>query len=265
MLKTVGSIVKNPKYVNAGIGDVKSIATTAFQKGGLPIENGKCMMHAQANFYASNWDKGTRSSKAGDVYAFYEPTMQRQVRQGRRGWRRVRGRVLRPARGPGGAALPGQRRLGDLRRAERKVGTPAGLRRTTKVDKSVFKDPIDKLSVQLLTDPKSTARFDASDAMPSSVGAGTFWTQMTQWILGNVRQGEPWTPSRGPGRSSRSGSHAARADTTEDRAVQVWTARSLSATLSSRHTDRGVIVSCTGCTNWLTRRRLRASSVSPSS
>ena len=45
MLKTVGSILKNPKYANAGIGDVKSIATTAFQKGGLPIETGKCMLH----------------------------------------------------------------------------------------------------------------------------------------------------------------------------------------------------------------------------
>jgi alpha-glucoside transport system substrate-binding protein len=52
------------------------------------------------------------------------------------------------------------------------------------VDPSVFKDPIDHLSVQILTDPKSTFRFDGSDAMPASVGAGTFWTQMTQWILG---------------------------------------------------------------------------------
>ena len=63
MLKTVGSILKNPKYVNAGIGDVKSIATTAFQKGGLPIENGQVHAAPQANFYAANWDKGTRSAR----------------------------------------------------------------------------------------------------------------------------------------------------------------------------------------------------------
>jgi hypothetical protein len=54
------------------------------------------------------------------------------------------------------------------------------------VDKSVFVDPIDKLSVDILTDKTSTARFDASDQMPSVVGTGSFWTQMTQWILGNV-------------------------------------------------------------------------------
>ena len=41
------------------------------------------------------------------------------------------------------------------------------------VDKSVFVDPIDKLSVSLLTDPQSTARFDASDLMPSQVGSGS--------------------------------------------------------------------------------------------
>src|SRR5664279_3845784 len=58
VLNEVGKILKNPKYVNAGIGGVKSIATTAFQKGGLPIETGKCQLHQQASFYASNWDKG---------------------------------------------------------------------------------------------------------------------------------------------------------------------------------------------------------------
>ena len=56
------------------------------------------------------------------------------------------------------------------------------------VDPSVFVDPIDSLSVQILTDPESTARFDASDVMPSSVGAGSFWKQMTQWILGQDDQ-----------------------------------------------------------------------------
>ena len=54
-LATVGSIWKNPKYVNAGIGDVASIATTDFSKAGAPIQAGKCYMMQQANFYATNW------------------------------------------------------------------------------------------------------------------------------------------------------------------------------------------------------------------
>jgi len=56
------------------------------------------------------------------------------------------------------------------------------------VDPSVFVDPIDKLSVDILTDPNSTARFDASDVMPSQVGTDSFWKQMTQWILGQDDQ-----------------------------------------------------------------------------
>ena len=74
VLAKVGSILKNDKYVNAGIGDVKSIATTAFQKAGLPIEKGKCSLHAQASFYQANWNKGVTVEPGGDVFGFYEPT-----------------------------------------------------------------------------------------------------------------------------------------------------------------------------------------------
>jgi alpha-glucoside transport system substrate-binding protein len=186
VLKTVGSILKNPKYVNAGIGDVKSIATTAFQKGGLPIETGKCMLHAQANFYAANWDKGTKVAQDGDVFAFYEPTMSDKF-----------GKVAEVGGEFTGAfsdrpeveAVQLYLASGEWATAKAKLNAAAhtsGWATANKsVDKSVFVDPIDKLSVDVLTDPQATARFDASDLMPSSVGAGSFWKQMTQWILGN--------------------------------------------------------------------------------
>jgi len=187
VLQTVGSIVKNSKYVNAGIGDVSSIATTAFQKGGLPVESGKCVFHAQANFYAANWDKGTTVSPTGDVYAFYEPTMSDKF-----------GKVVEVggefvgafSDNPEVQAVQLYLASGDwaTRKAtlNAQAGTSGWATANKAVDTSVFKDPIDKLSVQILTDPASTARFDGSDSMPSSVGAGTFWTQMTQWILGKV-------------------------------------------------------------------------------
>ena len=44
--------------------------------------------------------------------------------------------------------------------------------------------PLDKLSVAILTDPAAVFRFDGSDLMPSSVGAGSFWTEMTNWVTG---------------------------------------------------------------------------------
>ncbi|MGN6606675.1 MAG: ABC transporter substrate-binding protein [Jatrophihabitans sp.] len=187
VLKKVGSIVKNPAYVNAGIGDVKSIATTAFQKGGLPIETGKCVFHAQANFYAANWDKGIKVAQDGDVFAFYEPTFNDKF-----------GKVVEVGGEFVGAfsdSAPTQAvqlylASGDwaTRKAtlNSQAGTSGWATANKAVDKSVFKDPIDKLSVDILTDPSSNARFDGSDAMPAEVGTGSFWTQMTQWILGNV-------------------------------------------------------------------------------
>jgi alpha-glucoside transport system substrate-binding protein len=93
VIAKVGTILKNPKYVNAGIGDVKSIATTAFAKAGLPIEKGKCWMHQQASFYGANWDKGYTVAPDGDLFAFYEPTISDKF---------------------GNSALPGQCRMGVL-------------------------------------------------------------------------------------------------------------------------------------------------------
>src|SRR5690349_17656248 len=72
-LDLVGSFVKNDKYVNGGLGDVKSIATTAFQDAGQPILQGGCSLHRQASFYAANWPQGTKVAEDGDVFAFYLP------------------------------------------------------------------------------------------------------------------------------------------------------------------------------------------------
>jgi alpha-glucoside transport system substrate-binding protein len=180
VLNEVGKIVKNPKYVNAGIGDVKSIATTAFQKAGLPIEKGQCMMHQQASFYASNWDPGYKVAKNGDLYAFYEPTISTQFGKPIEGGGEF---VAAFSDRPEVEATQLYLASGDWATARAKVHS-GWVSANQKVDKSAFTDPIDQLSVQLLTDPSSTFRFDGSDAMPASVGAGTFWTQMTQWILG---------------------------------------------------------------------------------
>jgi alpha-glucoside transport system substrate-binding protein len=53
-----------------------------------------------------------------------------------------------------------------------------------KLDLTNVANPIDKKSVEILQDPKTVFRFDGSDLMPSSVGAGTFWKGMTDWITG---------------------------------------------------------------------------------
>ena len=86
-LDTVGNILKNDDYVNGGFGDFRTIASTEFTDGGLPILDGQCAMHRQASFYAANWPEGTDVSENGDAFAFYLPPDRRGVRQpGPRRW-----------------------------------------------------------------------------------------------------------------------------------------------------------------------------------
>ncbi len=81
----VGDIIKNPDYVNGGLGDVSSIISTEFGDAGLPILDGECSLHHQASFYEGFWKKadGTdaKVSPDGDVYAFLLPPTTRATRR----------------------------------------------------------------------------------------------------------------------------------------------------------------------------------------
>ncbi len=176
----VGGIVKNPKYVNGGLGDVKSIATTTFQDAGLTVLDGSCWMHRQASFYAANWPKGTKVAEDGDVWAFYFPAVD-------------------PAKGKpvlgGGEFIAAfadrpevqafQTYLSSAEWANNKAKvTPDGgwVNANKKLDPANLASPLDQQSAEILQDPKAVFRFDGSDQMPGAVGAGTFWKGMTDWI-----------------------------------------------------------------------------------
>jgi alpha-glucoside transport system substrate-binding protein len=175
----VGSILKNDKYVNGGYGGVKSIATTAFQEGGFPILDGRCAMHRQASFYAAQWAKGTNIAEDGDVFAFYFPLI--DVSRGKPVL--VAGEFVGAyADRPEVQAL--QEFLASAEYANLRIQQGSWVSANKGLDVSKVKNPIDKLSVQILNDPGTVARFDGSDLMPAAVGAGTFWKGMVEWING---------------------------------------------------------------------------------
>ena len=181
-LDAAGEYLKNPKYVNGGFGDVKSIASTTFQDGGLPILKGNCSLHRQASFYAANWPKGTKVAPDGDIFAFYLP-----------------GKTAsdKPVLG-GGEFMLGFRDAPEVHAFQTFVASAtwadlaeqAGGGRCATPNKNA--DPakaaacsdIDKLTIKTLQDPNAVFRFDGSDAMPSAVGANSFWKQATKWITG---------------------------------------------------------------------------------
>ena len=178
----VGAILKNPKYVNGGIGDVKSIATTAFQQAGLPILKGKCAMHRMAGFYAANWPQGTKVSSDGDAFAFYLPPVDPSKGKPVEG-----GGEFVAAFNDKPETVAFQTYLSsDTWANEKAKATPGGgwLSANKGLDPNNLVSPIDKLSAQILADPNAVFRFDASDLMPAEVGTNSFWKQMVAWITG---------------------------------------------------------------------------------
>ncbi|HEY3336881.1 MAG TPA: ABC transporter substrate-binding protein [Propionicimonas sp.] len=183
-LGQVGSILKNPAYVNAGIGDVASIATTPFNDGGFPILDGQCYMHRQANFYQANWatkKADVTIGETGDVFAFYFPGETADTKPIVGGGEFVTSFADRNEVKQFMAFLSSPQWANEKAKV-----TPAGwVSANNGLDPENLKSPIDKLSFQLLADKNSVFRFDASDLMPGAVGAGAEWTEMTNWIANN--------------------------------------------------------------------------------
>ncbi len=179
-LDLVGAILKNPDYVNGGIGDVKSIATTAFQQGGLPILEGKCAMHRQASPYASNFPAGTTIAEDGDAFAFYLPPVDPSAGKPVLGGAEFVGAFNDE---PATAAFQTYA-SSDVWANEKAKVTPNGgwVTANKGLDPENLVSPIDRLSAQILADPNAVFRLDGSDLMPSEVGANSFWRQMVAWI-----------------------------------------------------------------------------------
>ncbi|MEZ5115288.1 MAG: ABC transporter substrate-binding protein [Candidatus Nanopelagicales bacterium] len=179
-MDTVAGWMKNPDYVNGGFGDVKTIATTAFQDAGKPILDGKCYMLQQASFYAAQWPSfkpDVTVAEDGDVFAFYLPQISADVPTPV-----VFGGEYVAAFSDRPEVQAFQTYLASDTFATLKVEQGGWVSANNGVPLDSYSDPIQKLSAQYLTDPNATLRFDASDLMPAAVGAGAEWKQMTAWF-----------------------------------------------------------------------------------
>ena len=178
-LNAVGDYLKNDKYVNGGYGDVKSIASTTFQDGGLPILEGQCSLHRQASFYAANFPKKAKVGPDGDVFAFYLPGETADSAPVLGGGEFTLAFADRPE------VKAFQTYLSSDTWANAKAKVSSGWVTANKgLDPNNLQNPVDKLSAGILLNPKATFRFDASDMMPAAVGANSFWKQTTAWITG---------------------------------------------------------------------------------
>jgi alpha-glucoside transport system substrate-binding protein len=180
-LTEMGKILKNTAYVNAGIGDVQSIAAEPWTDAGYPIVDGECYLHRAASFYQSNWttlDPELKVGPEGDVWAFALPGLTAAEKPVIGGGDFVAAFADRPE------VVAFQTYLASPEWANAKAtATPQGWVTANKgLDSSLLLSPMDQLAYSVLSDPGVEFRFDGSDLMPSEVGAGSFWKQMTDYF-----------------------------------------------------------------------------------
>lgn len=177
-MDAMGTILRDDQYVNGGIGDARSIATTSFNDGGQPILEGKCYMYRMASFYEAQWPEGTKVSEDGDAFAFYFPGVTKDEKP------LITGGEFVGAFNDREATKAVQRYMSSSLWANTRVEIGGVTSANLGVDPSKASSDILRLAMELLQDKDAIARFDGSDLMPSEVGAGSFWTGMTQWING---------------------------------------------------------------------------------
>lgn len=181
----VGSILLDPNYVNAGFGDVKSINSTAFADVAAQVANGTCALTHQASFLSANFlDVETAEGETpvvapdGDVYAFILPGVTAGELQVEGGGEFVAGFS------DDDATVQVLEFMASPEFADARVELGGVISANKNADASLASSEFLQEAMGILQDESTVFRFDASDLMPSTVGSGSFWKGMVDWVDG---------------------------------------------------------------------------------
>lgn len=183
----LGKILKNPKYVNAGFGNVASINSTAFGDVAAKVANGTCAMTNQATFLEASFQTTKTAAGSvpkvgptGDIWAFPLPA----VTAGSNAV--IGGGDFAAAFNSNKATQKVMTYLSSADWANSLITVKGAsfISANKGVDASQEADPLLKSAIQTLQDPNTTFRFGADDAMPSIV-ENAFWKGIVDWINGS--------------------------------------------------------------------------------
>ena len=177
----VGDIIKNDDFVLDG---AQSIPSTSFQEAGLPLLDGGCFMHRQASFYGNQFPEGTTKGPDGQVNAFYLPTVNADDPKVMLG-----GGELITAFSDAPEVEAVAKYLTSAEYADARLALGNWLSPNKKANIALVTDPLEQTFASLLAS-SDVFRFDGSDLMPGPVGAGTFWSEMVEWVVGNATTDE---------------------------------------------------------------------------
>ncbi|MFT4307340.1 MAG: extracellular solute-binding protein, partial [Microbacterium sp.] len=183
---TLGTILLDPSYVNAGFGDVTSIDSTAVADVAAKIADGTCALTHQASSLSSELLEVTDAdgetptiAPDGDVYAFLLPGLE------------AGGDTYMEADGEFVAAFSDSESVEEVLEymtspdfADARVALGGVISANRTADASLASSELLTEAMETLQDPNTVVRFDASDLMPAAVGSGSFPKGMVDWIDG---------------------------------------------------------------------------------
>jgi alpha-glucoside transport system substrate-binding protein len=175
--ETMGELWFNSDYV---LGGTTGILTTNFGDSPLPLfdDPPSCYLHRQASFISNFFPEGTVIGE--DVDYFYLPSID-EANHGK------------PVLGSGSIVSMGQDRPA-VREVMKFLTTAESVK--YEVENGLFVAPHKDVPLdwypnaalagfaEILANA-DTFRFDGSDLMPGAVGAGSFWTGITEWVSGS--------------------------------------------------------------------------------
>jgi alpha-glucoside transport system substrate-binding protein len=186
----LGQVLQNPKYVNAGYGNVASINSTAFGDVATPLAAGTCAMTNQATFLEASFETTKTASgntptvgPTGDIWAFPLPS----VKSGQNAV--VGGGDFAAAFNKDAATQKVMTYLSSAAWANSLISVKGAsfISANKGVNASKEKDPLLKSAITTLQSPKTVFRFGADDAMPNVV-ENAFWAGMVSWINGTSQK-----------------------------------------------------------------------------
>jgi alpha-glucoside transport system substrate-binding protein len=182
----LGQILQNPKYVNAGFGNVASINSTAFADVAAKVANGQCAMTNQATFLEASFSTTKTASGAipkvgptSDIWAFPLPS----VKAGSKAV--VGGGDFAAAFNKKAATQKVMTYLSsaDWANSLITVKDASFISANKGVDASKETDPLLQSAIKTLQSSTTTFRFGADDAMPTVV-ENAFWKGIVDWTNG---------------------------------------------------------------------------------
>lgn len=178
-LDAVGEVVRNEDYILNG---VESVTAVDHAQAGLPIVDGDCELFQHPNWWSSNLPEGTTIGPEGDLNVFFEPMQNADDPRAVLG-----GGEFIAAFNDRPVVEFVAKYLTSANYANARMAQGGWISPNTQADLSYI--PADDQLTQAVAEFLVTAdvfRFDGSDLMPSEIGADVFWTEMVDWVLGEV-------------------------------------------------------------------------------